>query len=215
MTSAPPGLLNSGSGFGLAVTAYYDSGAVDSGFNGSVTVTVSNGPSGEGLGGTTTAAAVGGVLSAGGDYTLQIGSADAAVPLDVAVSVASAPKLPPAGPGPGAPAAPVITGQSLIFAGKGKQKRLVGLQLVYSGALDPSSAVNPANYAITQTIKNRRAKTAQAIRLRVAYDDATKTVSLTIIGKPKFASGGQLMVRSQAGDAQIFAIRPGGRGIVP
>jgi hypothetical protein len=50
--------------------------------------------------------------------------------------------------------------------------------------------------------------------VRVAYDDGAKAVKLTIMGKPKFAIGGQLLVRVQAGGDDVFAILPGGRGIV-
>jgi virginiamycin B lyase len=242
VTSGPPAQLESGGGFGLTVTALYDSGAVDTGYSGSVSATVASGPAGGALGGSSIAVAVGGVatfsglwLTQGGNYMLQISSPDAAAPLSVPINVATAPTTkPPGSTLPSAPVAPTITAERLLFAGQGRQKRLVGFQLVFSSSLDPASAGNPANYTITQNLKNRRVRTAQALRLRVSYDGSARTVNLLILGKPRFQSGGQLLVNASApsgimgtsgvyldgqvngqpGDDGVFVILPGGRGLV-
>jgi hypothetical protein len=240
MSTAPPDQLNAGSGFGFAVTARYDSGAIDTGFNGSVTASLSNGPTG-GTNWPVTAMAVGGIatfsglsLSEAGSYTLQVSSADAATSLAVPLNVVSPQNQAPTGNPQGNASAPSITGERLLFAGTGKQKRLVGIQLTFSAALDPSSAANAANYSATQNMKRRRAKVAQAVRLRVSYNDSAKTVTLMVTGKPKFTYGGQLAVNAaapsgiigasgiyldgkvngQSGDNAVFAILPGGRGLV-
>ncbi|MFI5457240.1 MAG: hypothetical protein ACHRXM_17480 [Isosphaerales bacterium] len=235
LTIAPPTQLNAGSAFGLTVTVEYDSGAVDTAYHGSVNVALATSPGGGALGGASSAAVVGGAaafsglwLSEGGAYTLQINSDGAAASLVGPFSIRSVANSPPNTTPP-----PTITGETLLFAGKGKHKHLVGFQLAFSAPLDPASAGNSNNYTVTQTMRHGREKIAQAIRLRVNYNASAKTVSLMISGKPRFASGGQLVVNASApngitgtagvyldgnnqgrpGDNGTFSILPGARGI--
>jgi hypothetical protein len=79
VTGPPPDRVTAGSGFGFAVTAEDDAGAVAAGFSGSVTVALGSHPGGATLGGTLTAPLVNGVATftgltldrANSAYTLQ------------------------------------------------------------------------------------------------------------------------------------------------
>jgi hypothetical protein len=206
-----------------------------------VSATVADGPAGGALGGTSTTTAVNGIatfsglwLTVGGNYTLQINSDDSSTPLAVPMKVVAPSQLLPGNPSSSGAAAPTITAERVLYAGKGKRRQAVGIQLIFSAPLDPSSAGNSANYTVTQNVKRGRTRIAQAIRLRVAYDDAANTVTLMLAGNPKFTSGGRLLVRAsapsgimgksgayldgkvngQAGDDGVFAILAAGRGIV-
>jgi hypothetical protein len=82
VTTAPPGIVAAGSGFGLTVSTEDAFGNVATTFSGSVTVTLANNAVPGALGGTTTVAAVQGVASfanlsintAGTGYTIQVNS---------------------------------------------------------------------------------------------------------------------------------------------
>jgi len=216
VTTAPPAEINPGSRFGLTVAVEYDSGAVDTGYNGGVSVAVANSPVGSALDGPVNATVVNGTatfnglwLNQGGRYTLQVSSDGGAAFLAVPLNVTGAVNPPPGGH----KYSPTIIGEHVLFAGAGKHKHLIGFQLIFNSPLNPSSAENSANYAITQTMKYGREKIAQPIGFRVAYNASEETVSLTIAGKPRFTSGGQLVVKGQPGNNGIFSILPGGRGI--
>ena len=226
VTAAPTAALSAGTAFGLTVTVEYDSGAVDTGYNGGVSVALANGPGGAALGGPVNVTAVNGVatfsglsLNEGGGYTLQVSGAGAPAFLAGPFNVMSAVNPPPNAP-LSVGSVPMITGEHSLFAGKGRNKHLVGFQLVFSSRLDPSSA---ANYTITQTMKHGRERVARAIRLRVEYDASSDSVNLMLAGRPRFTSGGQLVVKlpqpsgtggSSVSD-EVFSILPGGRGIEP
>jgi hypothetical protein len=75
---------------------------------------------------------------------------------------------------------------------------LVGFTLDYSAAMNPATAGSTANYQITATttkhVKKKTVVVHTPVALTAAYDPTTNSVRLTIQGKPKFASGGQITV---------------------
>jgi hypothetical protein len=93
----------------------------------------------------------------------------------------------------GAPG-PEIIGALVLNTGTGKHKHLVGFELIFNEALDPSRAANAANYAMDQSVKHGRKLVAQPVKLRVEYTLGTDTVSLLPEGEPQFTRGGQLVV---------------------
>ena len=72
LTTAPPGTITAGAGFGLTIKAETSSGAVDSSYSGTVTLALAANPGGSTLGGTLTTTAVGGVATFSG-LTLEQG----------------------------------------------------------------------------------------------------------------------------------------------
>jgi streptogramin lyase len=211
-TAAPPGQAEAGADFGLTVTATYDTGAVDPFYTGPVTVALKGTAAGS-LQGTTSVAAKNGVavfsglsVTSGGNDTLVVNGADATSPLTTALTVEPVVVLPisptpPPTPTPTPTPTPAptpgplkIIHELVLNAGKGKRKHLVGFKLIFSAPLNPSSAQNPTNYAVTQTTKRGHEKVAHTIPLKVQYSAAQDAVSLILTGKPKFKSGGQIVV---------------------
>ncbi len=108
----------------------------------------------------------------------------------------------------------------------------VGLSLDYTTAMDPSTAGLAANYqvdsAITRRVKKKRITVLQPVNFIAAYSPSTDSVTLTVEGKPTFATGGQIKViasppngvSSEAGvlldtSDTVFAILAKARGIAP
>ena len=99
--------------------------------------------------------------------------------------------------------------EQLVTAGKGKNKYVSGVVITFSTALDPTTAQDASNYTVIQTTKGGRASAAKAIRLHARYKLASKTVKLTFVGKPRFASGGQLILNAAnpGGLASLAGVR--------
>ena len=76
------------------------------------------------------------------------------------------------------PPAPVVLGEQLVFAGKGKNRYVAGIVLTFSSALDPATAGNSSNYSVVQATKVGRPKADQARpaarRLQAAANNAVK-----------------------------------------
>ena len=169
-------------------------------------------------------------LNDAGSYTLLASGGQAAAALAGSVQVSMPVSMPIAS----VPALPTIIGEKVLTVGKGKHKHIVGFQLSFSEPLDASSADNPANYTIIQTMKHSRATVARAVRFRALYNRTTQSVKLMVPGKPRFAGGGSLVVRAtpptgissttglyldgndegRPGDNALFAILPNGQGII-
>jgi streptogramin lyase len=241
-TAVPPGQLEAGSDFGFTVTATYDTGAVDPFYTGPVTVALEGTAPGS-LQGTKSVAARNGVASFsalsvtfGGNDTLQVSGAGALSPLTSTLAVQAIAVLPNSPtptptptPTPAQASAPLkITRELVLTAGNGKRKHLVGFELIFNAPLTPSSAQNPANYAVMQAAQRGREKVARTIPLRVQYNSASDAVSLILTGKPRFTSGGQIVVSGTitgtsalylAGNngteesVAVFTILPRGKGV--
>src|SRR5262249_56545572 len=73
----------------------------------------------------------------------------------------------------------------------------------YSAAMNPGPAGLAANYQmVSNTTKHVKKKTVVVhtpVALSAAYDPAAHSVRLTIQGKPKFTSGGQITVNNGPG----------------
>jgi hypothetical protein len=75
----------------------------------------------------------------------------------------------------------------------GKTRYVREIVLTFSSALDPTTASNAANYSVTQAT-SRGTSAVKPVRVRAIYKPANHTVKLTLAGKPRFASGGQLLL---------------------
>ncbi len=75
---------------------------------------------------------------------------------------------------------------------------MVGVALVYSAPMDPTSTGLAVNYQIDSMTKKRVKKNTSIVLEPVAFDStyvsSTNTVVLRIKGKPNFARGGQITV---------------------
>ena len=105
--------------------------------------------------------------------------------------------------------------------------------LTFSSALDPATARNTSNYTVIQSTSTGRAKALKPLRLHAVYSAAKNTVKLTLVGKPRFTAGGQLVVIASGpsgiasasgvhlegnmgnlpGADAVYTILPNGRGI--
>jgi hypothetical protein len=84
----------------------------------------------------------------------------------------------------------------VLTAGKGKHKKSIGFELFFSAPLDPSRAQNAANYTVTQSVKHGHKTSIKPVPLTAVYNPAAKSVSLILVGKPKFTIGGQIVVNA-------------------
>ncbi len=89
---------------------------------------------------------------------------------------------------------PTIAAEKVLFAGKGRHRRVVGYELDFSAALDPARATSLADYELTQTLRHGRKVIARPVAFGAAYDASARSVTLTLAGRPKFTKGGRLVV---------------------
>ncbi len=190
-TAEPPAFVTSNSPFGLTVNVDYQSGPLDTGFNGNVTLALVN-PNANGatLGGTLTVAAKDGVATFTGLTLNQLGSGYRIMaftdPLTTTLTTPVTVAVPP-----------TIVTEKVIFAGKGKHKRVVGYELDFSTAMDPTRAASVVNYTLVQFQRHGGKLASSPVSFMAAYDVAARDVTLTLVGKPKFVKGGKLVVVAQ------------------
>ena len=91
--------------------------------------------------------------------------------------------------------APTIVAEKILYAGKGRRKHVVGFEIDFSKALDPTRAQNVANFIVTQT---SRAGAKSVSLMSSVYSAATHAVTLTIAGKAPFVTGGQIVVNAMS-----------------
>ena len=186
--------------FGLTVTVDDPSGQVDSNYNGTVTLTLLPNLSYLAtLGGTLTVMAQNGVANFTGLTLDQTGTGFQIVATtDDQTSTATTP-IAIVQSTPVAVAKPTtIVAEQVLYAGKGRHRHVDGFELVISSALDSTRAVDIADYTLTQTMKRGHKPIAKPVPFRVAYDASSDSVTLMLIGKPKFAHGGELVVNAQS-----------------
>jgi streptogramin lyase len=185
VTSQPPSFVTPGGTFGLTVTLNYQTGPVDTGYNGPVTIALVN-PGGATLGGTLTATAKNGVATFSGLSINQAGSYQIVAYTDPLTTTLATPVR--------VAVPPTIVTEKLLFAGKGRRRHVVGIELDYSAAMDPTRVVSMANYTLTQFQRKGRQLVTQPMAYQAAYNATAHSVTLTLAGNPKFAAGGRLVV---------------------
>jgi hypothetical protein len=89
---------------------------------------------------------------------------------------------------------PTIVTEKVLVAGRGRRKHVVGYELDFSTAMDPTRAASVADYTLTQFQRRGRQQITQPVAFQAAYDATAHSVTLTLAGKPKFAQGGKLVV---------------------
>ncbi len=186
-TPEPPALIPPNAPFGLTVAVNYLSGLPDTSFNGNVTLVLATNPGGATLGGTTTAAVHNGVASFSGLTLDQVGKGYRIMaytdPLTTTLTGPVTVAVPP-----------TIVAEKVLLAGKGRRKHVVGYELDFSTAMDPTRAAGAAEYTLTQLQRRGGQLVGSPVALQAAYDAAAHSVTLTLAGKPKFARGGKLVV---------------------
>ena len=74
---------------------------------------------------------------------------------------------------------PVFLGEQRVFSGKGKHKKLVGFEFLFSGALDTDLAQSTGNYHVTQ----KHGKKAKVLRVKSAlYKPSGFSVTISVSG---------------------------------
>jgi streptogramin lyase len=188
-TTGPPTFVAPGASFSLTIAVNYLSGKPDTGFNGPVTLALVSDPGGATLGGTLAVAAHDGVATFTG---LTINRAGA---FGITASTDPGTRVPAIMVTVATP--PTIVAEKALFAGKGRRRHLVGFELDLSRAMDPTRATNSANYMLTQSQRHGRQINNLPVDFRAAYDATSHSVTLTLVGKPKFTRGGKLVVVAQ------------------
>jgi len=133
-------------------------------------------------------------------------------------------------PPPPPPTSPRVTNAELlnvtVITGHGKHQKkttkFAGFELIFNEALNPASALSLASYQVLQSTKKGRKTVNKPVHFSVSYNAAQDAVSLTLAGKPKFNSGGQLILAASKitdsfGDSlvgnAVFTIKPKAKGI--
>ena len=118
-------------------------------------------------------------LTTGNIFDIAAVSTIAIMPAGVTDSNTADVTVTPATPTPTPIATPLFTGEHRVYAGKGKHKKLIGFDLVFNGALNPSTAQNTSNYSVLAKHK----KKLQHLPVRSAtYNAANFTIMLTVAG---------------------------------
>ena len=133
VTSPPPAYVPPGGTFNLTVTVNYDTGLVDAGYNGPINLVLANNSLTATLGGQLTGLTNGVATFSGlsinqtGNYRLLAFTDPLTTTLTTPVTVA----IPP-----------TIVTEKLLITGKGRHRHVVGVELDFSRALDPTRAGN-------------------------------------------------------------------------
>lgn len=135
-------------------------------------------------------------ISQGGSYQIVAS-------IDPQTTATTAPILVAARPTVDAP--PVLYDGHSMLGGRGRHRHLVGFELDFSAAMDPTAAANPANYSVVQFRRRGRRLIARAVKFRASYDATAHWVVLTLVGRPKFAAGGKLVVAGSAAGGLVDA----------
>ncbi len=112
---------------------------------------------------------------------------------------------PPTSQGPTVVSETPLTQSKPHKKGKKASKRvLTGFELVYSTAMNSTSAELAANYKVTayatKRVKKRRVSVIEPVAVRAVYEAADDAVILTLAAKQTFAKGGQITVNATPPD---------------
>ena len=119
-------------------------------------------------------------LNRAGSYTLEIGDNGLAAAVSNSVDVT---------------APPTIVSEQVLTTGKGKHKKSV-VSSCFSATHLTRHVRDAANYTVTGTVKRGRKTTANPVRLTAVYNASANSVSLILVGRPPFTSGGQIVVNA-------------------
>jgi hypothetical protein len=229
----PPSTATAGQAFGAQVVVYEEDqfGDLETGDNSTVvTATLASGTGP--LQGTTSVTVSGGVAT----FTNLVDNKAETISLNFRTgSLSSAPtsSIAVTAPAPTIRLEQVVTAQKTNKKGKAMGKPVfVGFALDYSTAMDPSTAALAANYqvdsAVTKRGKKKKTTVLQPVNFTAAYNQLSNSVTLTVEGKPTFATGGQIKVIASPpngvssaagvlldGSDTVFTILPKAKGITP
>ena len=98
---------------------------------------------------------------------------------------------------------PQVLAAHLIRTGKGKNKKVSGVELTFNEALNGPRAQDPGNYVVAELLKGkgRKGRTKPRGLIAATYDPAGHTVTLVPAGKVPFRLGAQVTVRPGVTDA--------------
>jgi uncharacterized repeat protein (TIGR01451 family) len=82
------------------------------------------------------------------------------------------------------PVAPVFTGEQRIYSGKGKKKKVTGIEFQFKSALSAGSAQSTGNYHVTQKISKKKTKTLAVTSATYSNDTVTIGIGGFQNGKP-------------------------------
>ena len=215
-TAPPPAHIAAGGAFGLTITVIDASGRTDAQYNGDVGLEIVS-PFGDRFAGaaadgTVRAVAHNGVATFSGlvidglsiAHNIQLG-AFTALPAKTTTYA------------PATVALPTIVAQQSVLAIIDRTRRFVSFWLEFDTAMDPAAASDPANYSLVQFRRHGRRLVARPVAFRVAYVAATQRATLTLVGRPKFAQGGELVVHAAPPgglvDAAGLPLDGGGQGV--
>jgi hypothetical protein len=140
---------------------------------------------------------------------------------------------------PPPPVPPVIISEKAVFQRKTNKKGksvgnavLTGFSLAFSEPLNPATATSRSDYQLASiTIRKVKKKIVKILKpissITVSYNPASDSVTLSLVGKQAFATGGQLTVigtppsgvsgatGAPLGGTTVFAISKNGKTIAP
>jgi streptogramin lyase len=219
LLAQPPATIIPGRPFAIRVAAEDPFGNIDPSFNKRVTVALATNPGRASLGGTRVVTAKSGIAtfsglslnSSGNGYKVKATSSDLIPATTTPFNVN---------------AAPIITSESVATT------PALSFSFQYSVAMNAATAGLAANYQVeafsTKTVNKKTVKVATMVHIKVAYNQSKHLVTLTVIGKNPFSTGGGQIrilassaktgVSSKAGvllsaKDTIFAISPNGSSI--
>jgi virginiamycin B lyase len=86
---------------------------------------------------------------------------------------------------------------SVLFAGTGVHRHVLGFELDFSSPLDPRTASKSKNYVLTQLVKKGDRVIAQSLPIKVRYNSKTDRVDVLLKQAAAFSDGGKLRVGLQ------------------
>ncbi len=92
-------------------------------------------------------------------------------------------------------AVPQFLGEQRVFSGKGRHKKLVGFEFLFSGALDQTDAQSTGNYRVTQ----KQGKKVKVLRVKSAVDNSGNTRVTIRVGGFKTGKAAQALITGLEG----------------
>lgn len=230
MTEQPPNPIVAGQPFTVAVSAEDKYGNLVPSYSGSVTISLSNDPN---LSGTVFAKnGVATFTSLSTTLTSDQGSAIQATASGLKPVSSNPLTVMPVSQAPTVLSEQVLHKQKTNKKGKKIGKPVfAGFSIVYSTAMNPSTAGSHPNYqvgvVVNKKVKKKTMKQLQTVSFNVVYNPSNDTLTLSIIGNQPFKLGGQITINAGAPNGvtssdsillsgnTVFHILPGAKNIVP